>query len=49
MTSCSADVDGRLLDIDGALAVSRQPIAGRVEAMRRICERGLPFRFITNR
>lgn len=48
MTSRFADVDGLLLDIDGVLAVSWQPIAGSVEAMRWIRERGLPFRLITN-
>ena len=48
MTSGFADVDGLLLDIDGVLAVSWQPIAGSVEAMRWIRERGLPFRLITN-
>ena len=48
MTSGFADVDGLLLDIDGVLAVSWQPIAGSVAAMRWIRERGLPFRLITN-
>ena len=48
MTSGFADVDGLLLDIDGVLAVSWQPIAGSVVAMRWIRERGLPFRLITN-
>ena len=48
MTSGFADVDGLLLDIDGVLAVSWHPIAGSVETMRWIRERGLPFRLITN-
>ena len=42
------DVDGLLLDIDGVLATSWQPIAGAIEAMRWIRARGLPFRLITN-
>jgi HAD superfamily hydrolase (TIGR01458 family) len=40
-------VDGLLLDIDGVLAVSWEPVPGAIEAMRRL--RGLvPFRLITN-
>jgi HAD superfamily hydrolase (TIGR01458 family) len=48
MTFSLADVDGLLLDIDGVLAISWQPITGSVEAMRWIRQRGLPFRLITN-
>lgn len=42
------DVDGVLLDIDGVLAVSWQPLPGAVETMAWLRERGLPFRLITN-
>jgi HAD superfamily hydrolase (TIGR01458 family) len=42
------DVDGLLLDIDGVLATSWEPIAGSIEAMRRIGEHGPPYRLITN-
>lgn len=41
-------IDGLLLDIDGVLAVSWEPIEGSVETMRWIRDRGLPFRLITN-
>lgn len=42
------DVDGFLLDIDGVLAVSWEPIEGAVEALQSIRDRGIPFRLITN-
>jgi HAD superfamily hydrolase (TIGR01458 family) len=42
------DVDGLLLDIDGVLATSWEPIAGSIEAMRWIRAHGIPFRLITN-
>lgn len=41
-------VDGLLLDIDGVLSVSWEPIPGSIEAMRWIGEHGPPFRLITN-
>jgi HAD superfamily hydrolase (TIGR01458 family) len=41
-------IDGLLLDIDGVLAVSWEPIPGSVEAMRWIRAHDLPFRLITN-
>jgi HAD superfamily hydrolase (TIGR01458 family) len=43
-----ADVDGLLLDIDGVLAVSWEPIPGSVETMAWIREERIPFRLITN-
>jgi len=42
------DVDGLLLDIDGVLAVSWEPIEGATDALQRIRDRGIPFRLITN-
>jgi len=42
-----ADVDGLLLDIDGVLTVSWDPLPGSVEALKRLRER-IPFRLITN-
>jgi HAD superfamily hydrolase (TIGR01458 family) len=41
-------IEGLLLDIDGVLAVSWQPLAGAVEAIRRFREDGPPFRLVTN-
>lgn len=43
-----ARVDGLLLDIDGVLAVSWEPIPGAVEAIAAFREAGIPFRLITN-
>ena len=37
-----------LIDLDGVLYVEEQPIAGAAEAVRRLRERGLPLRFVTN-
>ena len=41
-------IDGLLLDIDGVLAVSWQPLPGAIEAIRRFREEGPPFRLVTN-
>ena len=41
-------MDGLLLDIDGVLAVSWEPIPGSVEAMAWIRGERIPFRLITN-
>jgi len=41
-------VDGLLLDIDGVLATSWEPIPGSIEAMARLREDGVPVRLITN-
>jgi HAD superfamily hydrolase (TIGR01458 family) len=46
--SALPDVDGLLLDIDGVLSVSWEPVPGSIEAMRWIGEHGPPFRLITN-
>jgi len=43
-----ADVDGLLLDIDGVLAVSWDPIPGAIEAVGTFRRDGMPFRLITN-
>ncbi len=42
------EIDGVLLDIDGVLAISWEPIEGSVEAMAMLRDRGVPFRLITN-
>ena len=41
-------VDGLLLDIDGVLAVSWEPLPGSIEAMARLRRSYVPFRLITN-
>jgi HAD superfamily hydrolase (TIGR01458 family) len=46
--SAIAGVEGLLLDIDGVLSVSWEPLPGSIEAMRWIGEHGPPFRLITN-
>jgi HAD superfamily hydrolase (TIGR01458 family) len=43
-----ARADGLLLDIDGVLAVSWEPIPGSVEALAAFRREGVPFRLITN-
>lgn len=42
------DVDGLLLDIDGVLSVSWEPIADSVDTLWWLREQGIPFRLITN-
>lgn len=42
------DIDGVLLDIDGVLAVSWQPLPGAVDTIAWLREHRLPFRLITN-
>lgn len=41
-------IEALLLDIDGVLTVSWEPLPGAVEALRRLREDGVPFRLITN-
>ncbi len=41
-------LDGVLLDIDGVLTVSWEPIPGAAEALRRLRSAGVPFKLITN-
>ena len=41
-------IDGLLLDIDGVLAISWEPLPGAVDALRHLREAGVPFRMITN-
>jgi len=43
-----SDIDGLLLDIDGVLAVSWEPLPGAVQAMAALRAEGIPFRLITN-
>jgi HAD superfamily hydrolase (TIGR01458 family) len=42
------DVRALLIDLDGVLYVEEEPIAGAAQAVRRLRERGLPLRFVTN-
>jgi HAD superfamily hydrolase (TIGR01458 family) len=42
------NVEGLLVDLDGTLYIGDQPIPGAVEAMRRIDDGGIPFRYVTN-
>jgi HAD superfamily hydrolase (TIGR01458 family) len=41
-------IDGVLLDIDGVLAVSWEPLAGAIETLAWMREHDVPFRLITN-
>jgi HAD superfamily hydrolase (TIGR01458 family) len=41
-------IEGVLLDIDGVLTVSWEPLPGAADALRRLREDGVPFRLITN-
>ena len=41
-------IGGLLLDIDGVLTVSWEPIPGAADALRRLRGDGIPFRLITN-
>jgi HAD superfamily hydrolase (TIGR01458 family) len=42
------DVRALLIDLDGVLYVEEEPITGGAKAVRRLRERGLPLRFVTN-
>ncbi len=42
------EVDGVLLDIDGVLSVSWEPITGSIEAVEALRAAGLPICLITN-
>ena len=42
------DVDGLLLDIDGVLAVSWQPLPGAIDTLAWLRKQGIPFKLITN-
>jgi HAD superfamily hydrolase (TIGR01458 family) len=41
-------IEALLLDIDGVLAVSWEPLPGAIQAMSRLRDDGVPFRLITN-
>ncbi len=41
-------IDGVLLDIDGVLSVSWEPIPGSIDALAWLRREGIPFRLITN-
>src|SRR4029077_20213097 len=43
-----SDIEGLLLDIDGVLAVSWEPLPGAVQAMASLRAEAVPFRLITN-
>jgi HAD superfamily hydrolase (TIGR01458 family) len=42
------DLRALLIDLDGVLYVEEEPIAGAANALRRLRERRLPLRFVTN-
>lgn len=42
------DIDGVLLDIDGVLSISWEPIPGAIDAIAWLRREGVPFRLITN-
>lgn len=42
------DIEGVLLDIDGVLAISWEPLSGAVDALEWMREHDVPFRLITN-
>jgi HAD superfamily hydrolase (TIGR01458 family) len=42
------DVDGLLLDIDGVLAISWEPLPGATETVSWLRDEGIPFRLVTN-
>ena len=48
MTLGSRTVDGLLLDMDGVLTVSWEPLPGAVAAFARLRAAGLPIRLLTN-
>jgi HAD superfamily hydrolase (TIGR01458 family) len=48
MSGMLHDVDALLLDIDGVLAVSWEPVPGSIDAMTWVRRAGIPFRLITN-
>ena len=48
MTGTPLDVDGLLLDMDGVLTVSWEPLPGAVDAVQRLRGAGLPLRLVTS-
>lgn len=42
------NVEGLLVDLDGRLYVGDEPIPGAVEAMGRIVDASIPFRYVIN-
>jgi HAD superfamily hydrolase (TIGR01458 family) len=48
MTSMLPGIDGVLLDMDGVLTVSWEPLPGAVTAFARLQAAGLPLRIVTN-
>jgi HAD superfamily hydrolase (TIGR01458 family) len=42
------NVEALLIDLDGVLYVEAEPVAGAVEAVRRLRDEGMPLRFVTN-
>jgi HAD superfamily hydrolase (TIGR01458 family) len=41
-------IEALLLDIDGVLTISWEPLPGAIEALERLRQRGIPIRLITN-
>lgn len=42
------EYDAFLVDLDGVVYVGEEPVSGAVEALERLRDRGVPFRFVTN-
>jgi HAD superfamily hydrolase (TIGR01458 family) len=46
--AAAIEIDGVLLDIDGVLSVSWEPLPGAIDTLTWMREQGIPFRLITN-
>ncbi len=46
--SSQSEIRGVLFDVDGVLHVGSQTVPGAAAALRRLIERGIPFRLLTN-
>jgi HAD superfamily hydrolase (TIGR01450 family) len=42
------EYDAFLIDLDGVVYVGEEPVRGALEALERLCDRGVTFRFVTN-
>jgi HAD superfamily hydrolase (TIGR01458 family) len=47
-TQNKADIKGLLIDLEGVVCVGDEPLPGSLEAIRRIRQMRIPFKFITN-
>jgi HAD superfamily hydrolase (TIGR01458 family) len=48
IAGATGPIDGVLLDVDGVLAVSWEPLPGAIETLAWLRDRSIPFRLITN-